>query len=264
MNQDVVSQLLKLLSASQSFGTSQGNYNVSDTLSNILDWLSGGFGDEEEDELDPNKGREKKNPEQDKPTYSSSGTYAPPVSNSTTASMSNQARYDSGERFEWTDQFPDDGSALDASISSSEAASICGPLLLYDFQRKMGRNPTKGEAYSLRQTLDVAKQNGWTVDGGMNGMGNLERTAKAMGMDLSFDYTPTEQELISYMTGGDGRVAGLSGNKHYWGVSQYDPSRGFYVGDTGLAMRKYGGKEWMTWAELMAADALDGMILGNY
>lgn len=250
-----------------STGSNQG-FDLQGQLSDILSFLNYREPIEEEEDDEEELSSSSTSTASSMPsqaTYDSqpSGS-TPSPSGSTTSSMPTQATYDSGSPFQFTDQFPDSGGALDAQISAQEAASICGPLVLYDFQRRYGRNPSMGEALSLKGMLDLSKQNGWTVAGGMNGMQNLEKTAKAAGLNLNFDYTPSEQELISYLTAGDNRMAGLSGNKHYYGVSAYDPNKGFYLGDTGEAMRKYGGKEWMTWAELMGMDAIDGSMYYNY
>lgn len=52
----------------------------------------------------------------------------------------------------------------------------------------------------------------------------------------------------------------MSGSKHYWVADQYDPSQGgFHVGDSGTAMAKYGGKEWMSMAEIEAIDSISNM-----
>lgn len=127
----------------------------------------------------------------------------------------------------------------DPSLSTDEAYAACGPAAAVAFARSQGRNP------SLREALDLAKQVGWTAQGGMNGMGNQQRLLKAMGLEADVG-AADERNMAQAVQGG--AVVSVSTAAHYFVADAYNPKTGqFHVGASGRAVRR---GDWMTLGEM--------------
>lgn len=128
----------------------------------------------------------------------------------------------------------------DPSLSTDEAYAACGPAAAVAFALATGRNPT------LREAQDLAKEVGWTADGGMNGVANQVRLLEKMGVDARLgnaDASSIRQSVVS------GQPVIVSTPKHYFVLDDYDPQSGqFYVGASGTALKA--GREWLTLEEI--------------
>jgi len=130
-----------------------------------------------------------------------------------------------------------------SQLSSQDAYAACGPVAAVAVARWLGRNPTVAEA------LERAKQNGWTVNGGMNGIANEKRLLDAMNIPARMETQIDWQHLQKEASAGSPVV--LSTPKHYWVIDDYDMQRQLYhVGQSGLVMK--GGADWMSAAQIQA------------
>src|SRR5207248_1345591 len=103
--------------------------------------------------------------------------------------------------------------------------------------RHLGRNAAGGEA------LQLAKQNGWTLDGGMNGVSNEKRLLDAMHINAQIE-TPLNWRHVQ-LDASRGTPVIVSTPNHYWVIDDYDPVKGeYHVGQSGLVYAH--GAEWMT------------------
>lgn len=133
----------------------------------------------------------------------------------------------------------------DVSLSKDEAGSACGPAAAVAFARAFGRNPT------LREAVDLAKKVGWSIAGGMNGVGNQKRLLDAMGipsrLSTKADVKAIEREAST------GNPVAISTAIHYYVADDYDPKTGLvHVGNSGLARRN--GAEWMSLDQISERD----------
>jgi hypothetical protein len=124
-----------------------------------------------------------------------------------------------------------------SNLSPQEAYAACGPAAAVGLARYLGRNPTVAEA------LQLAKQNGWTLDGGMNGINNEKRLLDAMHINTQTE-TPLNWRHVQ-LDAARGTPVIISTPNHYWVIDDYDPTTGeYHVGQSGLVYAN--GAEWMT------------------
>jgi hypothetical protein len=125
----------------------------------------------------------------------------------------------------------------DPTLSTEEAYSACGPAAAVAFARVNGRNP------SLREALDMAKDHGWTAEGGMNGIANQKALMDAMGIPSRLETRPNASRIVEDAASGNPTI--ISTGLHYFVVDGWDPdTRRLHVGNSGRAVR--GGSDWMT------------------
>jgi hypothetical protein len=132
----------------------------------------------------------------------------------------------------------------DKSIPFSEAVSLCGPAAALAFAETNGRAPTLAEA------RDLAKQVGWTAEGGMNGFQNQVRLLSLMrekGLVGDFEAAPQPDWQRVTQEARSGRPVTISTPRHYFTVSGVG-DKGYFVGTSGTDLK--GGKEWMTAEEI--------------
>lgn len=131
----------------------------------------------------------------------------------------------------------------DPALSPAEAMSACGPAAALAFARVNGRNPT------LREAVDLAKSVGWTPDAGMAGPASEQALLRKMGMDADLQSSPDWSRVTADVQ--SGRPVIVSTPRHYFTVSDYDPSTNrYYVGSSGTDLK--GGKEWLSADELVS------------
>jgi hypothetical protein len=124
-----------------------------------------------------------------------------------------------------------------SNLSPQEAYAACGPAAAVALARYLGRTPTVAEA------LDLAKQNGWTLGGGMNGIGNEKRLLDAMHISAQIEIPMNWRHV--QLDAARGTPVVISTPNHYWVVDDYDQVTGeYHVGQSGLVYS--GGAEWMT------------------
>jgi hypothetical protein len=124
-----------------------------------------------------------------------------------------------------------------SNLSPQEAYAACGPAAAVALARYLGRNPTVAEA------LQLARQTGWTLNGGMNGIANEQRLLAAMHIRAQIEM-PVNWRHIQ-LEAGRGTPVIVSTPNHYWVIDDYDPvTREYHVGQSGLVYR--GGAEWMS------------------
>src|SRR5262245_12972565 len=139
---------------------------------------------------------------------------------------------------------------FEQGLPYAEAAAICGPVAALAFAQANGRNPDLGEARRL------ARQVGWTEQGGMNGVANEQRLLTSLGVSSRLDAEPDFGEIAADAASGNPII--VSTPVHYYYVDGYDEATGrLHVGKTGEARR--GGSAWMTPQQI--AD-LDGGLNG--
>jgi len=73
---------------------------------------------------------------------------------------------------------------FEQGLPTEDAYSVCGPVAALAFAQANGRNPDLGEARRL------AKQVGWTSQGGMNGVQNEAALLQQMGVSARLDTNP--------------------------------------------------------------------------
>jgi hypothetical protein len=131
----------------------------------------------------------------------------------------------------------------DPSLSAEEAAAACGPAAAVAFARANGRNPT------LREALDVAKQVGWTAQGGMNGVANQKRLLDTLGIPATLDTSRDWSKITQAVQGG--APVTISTPVHYFVADGYDPQSGrFHVGASGTAFKN--GSDWLSADEIQS------------
>lgn len=130
----------------------------------------------------------------------------------------------------------------DPELSPEEAAAACGPAAAVAFSRANGRNPT------LKEALDLARQYGWTAQGGMNGIGNQSRLLDALQVPHTTDVVGAGNALDwrkVTSAAQNGQLVTVSTPVHYFVIDQYDPTSGAYhVGKSGTAFKA--GGDWLT------------------
>ena len=135
-------------------------------------------------------------------------------------------------------------------LSDDDAKSVCGPVAAIAFAQANGRNPT------LTEARQIARETGWTQEGGMNGIANQKRLLDRMGVASRLDTNPSTDHIIADASSGNPVI--ISTAKHYYYVNDYNPKTNqVYVGETGVARR--GGSRWMTVSQIAE---LDGGING--
>lgn len=139
---------------------------------------------------------------------------------------------------------------FEQGLPTEDAYSVCGPVAALAFAQANGRNPDLGEARRL------AKQVGWTSQGGMNGVANEQKLLAQMGVSSRLDTNPDFGVIAADAAAGNPVI--ISTGVHYYFVNGYDKQTGqLHVGKTGEARR--GGGSWMS-AQQIAT--LDGGING--
>jgi hypothetical protein len=132
---------------------------------------------------------------------------------------------------------------FDAALSLQDGYSACGPAAAVAVAHWLGRNA------NVPEVLEIARQVGWTRDGGMNGIGNEKRLLDKMGVPAHIE-TPIDWRHIR-ADAFSGNPVILSSPGHYWVIDDYNPSnRTYHVGQSGLAYA--GGAEWMTGEQIQA------------
>jgi len=139
-------------------------------------------------------------------------------------------------------------------LTAAEAYAACGPAAAVRFAQLFGRNPT------LREATDMASKVGWTVGGGMAGLGSESKLFDEMGIPhrtVGADWNALAKEASS------GNPVVISTPGHYFTADSYDSSTGaFHVGRSGLDLK--GGSEWMTPAQMQARmGALQGGLASD-
>jgi hypothetical protein len=138
---------------------------------------------------------------------------------------------------------------FDPQLSWNDAVAACGPAAAVTFARAVGRTPT------VKEALELAREFGWTPQGGMAGIASQQALMKKMGLDteqLGADWTMARNETRR------GRPVAFSTPGHYFVANDYDPTNdSFFVGNSGTAYK--GGKDWMTIGEM---EALGGQTQG--
>src|SRR6266576_148165 len=128
----------------------------------------------------------------------------------------------------------------DSQLTSSEAYAACGPAAAVRFAERFGRNPT------LREATDLAKQVGWTEQGGMAGLQSEQKLMTNLGIDtrtVGRDWSAFAKEAAT------GNPVTISTPGHYYYADGYNAESGaFHVGRSGLDLK--GGSEWMTPAQM--------------
>jgi hypothetical protein len=142
----------------------------------------------------------------------------------------------------------------DSTIPFQRAASLCGPAAALAFARVNGRNPTLREAESL------AKEVGWTEQGGMNGFQNevaLLTKLRDRGDVGDFEQAPTADQARITSDVQAGKPVIVSTGLHYFTLSDYDPQTGkFYVGTSGTDLKN--GADWMSLSDIEHASTSRG------
>jgi flagellar protein FlgJ len=130
---------------------------------------------------------------------------------------------------------------LHIGLPADEALAACGPVAAIAFAQVYGRNPTPAEA------IELAKQSGWTVAGGMNGIANEKRLLDKLGLpsqlEMGANWDHIRGEAMQH------QPVILSTPGHYFVIDGYDPNNGAYhVGQSGKVYR--GGSDWLTPAQI--------------
>src|SRR5262249_32846464 len=121
--------------------------------------------------------------------------------------------------------------------------AACGPVAAIAFAQVYGRNPTPAEA------MDLAKQSGWTVAGGMNGIANEKRLLDKMGLPAQLEMGANWDHIRGEALQHQPVIVSTPG--HYFVIDGYDPNSGAYhVGQSGKVYR--GGSDWLTPAQIQA------------
>lgn len=139
---------------------------------------------------------------------------------------------------------------FEQGLPYEEASSICGPVAALAFVQANGRNP------SLAEVRALAKQSGWTSQGGMNGVANQKALLDKLGVASRLDTDPDFGEISRDAASGNPVI--ISTGVHYYYVSGFNEQTGkLYVGKTGTSRK--GGASWMSPQEIAT---LDGGING--
>lgn len=142
----------------------------------------------------------------------------------------------------------------DSQLTSSEAYAACGPAAAVRFAERFGRNPT------LREATDLAKQVGWTEQGGMAGLQSEQKLMTNLGVDtrtVGRDWSAFAKEAAT------GNPVTISTPGHYFYADGYNAESGaFHVGRSGLDLKN--GSEWMTPAQMEnLMGTADGALFSN-
>jgi flagellum-specific peptidoglycan hydrolase FlgJ len=128
----------------------------------------------------------------------------------------------------------------DSQLTSAEAYAACGPAAAVRFAERFGRNPT------LREATDLARDVGWTSQGGMAGIASEQKLMSNLGIDTKIigrDWSAYAREAAT------GNPVTISTPGHYFYADGYNAESGaFHVGRSGLDLK--GGSEWMTPAQM--------------
>lgn len=131
----------------------------------------------------------------------------------------------------------------DPELTAEEAYAACGPAAAVAFARANGRNPTLAEALAL------AREVGWTAEGGMNGVANQKALLDRLGVEATLDGAASRESVVRALN--EGRHVTISTPGHYFVATDYDPETDkFYVGNSGTAYKK--GAPWMSLTEMEA------------
>jgi hypothetical protein len=122
-------------------------------------------------------------------------------------------------------------------LAPEDAMAACGPVAAIAFAQVYGRNPTPAEA------LQLAKQSGWTAEGGMNGISNEKRLLDKMGLPSQLEMGANWDHIRASALQHQPVILSTPG--HYYVVDGYDAKTGAYhVGQSGKVYR--GGSDWLT------------------
>ena len=128
-------------------------------------------------------------------------------------------------------------------LPTDEALAACGPVAAIAFAQVYGRNPTPTEA------MDLAKQSGWTAEGGMNGIYNEKRLLDKLNLPNQLEVGQNWDHIRAEAVQHQPVVLATPG--HYFVIDGYDPNTGAYhVGQSGKVYRS--GSDWMTPAQISA------------
>jgi hypothetical protein len=117
----------------------------------------------------------------------------------------------------------------------------CGPVAAIAFAQVYGRNPTPAEA------MQLAKQSGWTPEGGMNGISNEKRLLDKMGLSSQLEMGANWDHIRASALQHQPVILSTPG--HYFVIDGFDAKSGAYhVGQSGKAYR--GGSDWLTPAQI--------------
>jgi len=126
---------------------------------------------------------------------------------------------------------------LAIGLPTDEALAACGPVAAMAFAQVFGRNPSPQEAMTL------AKQSGWTSEGGMNGISNEKRLLDKMGLPSQLEMGANWDHIRADAMQKQPVILSTPG--HYYVIDGYNPATGAYhVGQSGKVYR--GGSDWLT------------------
>ena len=145
---------------------------------------------------------------------------------------------------------PDQRSA--PGLGALERRAACGPLAA------VALADVKGRAATLPCALAMARQVGWTPEGGMNGEANEGRLLKALDISIEFQPAPVPPEVWAGLRASAPVI--ISTPRHYFVADGYHRRSGWLrVGRTGRAID--GGASWMSVREIeRLAGPLDGVF----
>lgn len=198
-------------------------------------------------------------PSQPEPAAPPPAASAPPASSFTPPGMA-PVSYDGGQpapqpalsnsrgRDLATNQFA-------AGLSYADALAACGLTAAQALARAYGND------IPIDQVLAAARQNGWTQDGGMNGIQNQKRLMDQLGIPSRLDTAPDWGAITRDAQSGNPVI--ISTTKHYYVLSDYDAQSGkFYVGETGLAFKN--GSKWMSLSEIQnQGNGINGALFAD-
>lgn len=141
-------------------------------------------------------------------------------------------------------------------LAPEEAYAACGPVAAIAFAQVYDRNPTPQEAMAL------AKQSGWTPDGGMNGITNEKRLLDKLGLPAQLEFGANWDHIRADALQRQPVILSTPG--HYFVIDGYDAKSGAYhVGQSGKAYR--GGSDWLTPAQIESlAGAPSGALFTSH
>ncbi len=119
----------------------------------------------------------------------------------------------------------------DLGLSRAEAAVACGPAAAVELARRYGDN------IPVDAVIAAARQNGWRSPDGMStGPQGFARTMRQLGYDVTVadldasGQGPGWQQTQAALAGGQSVAIDTPG--HYYQATDYDPARGYRLGDT--------------------------------
>ena len=144
----------------------------------------------------------------------------------------------------------------DPSLSPAEANAACGPAAAVAFARANGREPT------LREATDLAKQLGWTTEGGMNGIANEKALMDKLQIPNHLEGTADWNKIAQDANGGNPVV--VSTPQHYFVIDGQAGNK-FHVGNSGTAVQSLGGSEWMTRGQIESVGrGVNGVLYSDH